>query len=174
VIRIPTEPSLEYYPDWMEVAALVHAIGDRPNIGLASDAQGRICTLPSPEYLPAATGVVIMEWAKTTLVVSEAIFAVRDAFCPCGEPALVDIHEIYKRTHGGNAPSRLLAAQGLARTLRRRCRCGQRLDYKNVRSAVPAPFAHVAVLGEADEEALERVSGFPWRVTGEAARSFGR
>lgn len=169
MILVPSVGSLRYLPDLMEVEALARLAGGERDVRLRfSDASGRERAGSSWRDLRVASGVVVVETPSARIVTSEALFAFAEARCPCGDDALVDIHELYKRTHGGTGPARLLRACQLGRGLRGRCRaCKKPLDRASVRAPLEAPFAHVAVsVAEADglPRALERATGFPWRA----------
>jgi hypothetical protein len=146
----------------MELEAVLRELGVTASVRF-SDAQGRERRATSLREAAVANGVVLVKGSGLLLVSSDAFFAFADARCPCGADALMDIHEVYRRTHGGAAPARLLASVGLGRALRGRCACGERLDRSNVLSEVEAPFARFAVrVDRADDELLERLR----RITG--------
>src|SRR5581483_10339246 len=109
------------------------------------DAVGRERAGTTVRDLRSASGVVLLEARSARLVTSEALFAFADARCACGEDALVDVHELYKRSHGGAGPARILRSLHLGRGLRGRCRCGERLEPETVVASIEAPFARVAV-----------------------------
>jgi hypothetical protein len=115
----------------------------------------------------AVSGVVIVRGERVVLVSSDAFVAFAGARCACGADALVDVHEVYRRTHGGAAPARLLAGVGLGRALRGRCPCGERLDRSRVHADIEEPFARFAVLvDDADDrllKVLQRVTGPRYR-----------
>jgi hypothetical protein len=154
----------------MELEAALHALGHEGTLAVRfSDAQGRERRAKSLRELSGASGVIVVEADTATLVTSEAIFAAAPARCACGDDALAPIGEVYKRTHGGAAPARLLEARGLGRALRGRCRgCGARLDRASVRSSVEAPFAHFAAFLRGDSASrvgeLARATGPGYRT----------
>ncbi len=144
-LLVPTPPSLGYQPDIMELESVLRALGVAGVNVQLSDSQGRERRAASLREAVAASGVLLVEAPGLLLVSSDAFFAFAGARCSCGADALVDIHEVYRRTHGGAAPARLLASVGLGRALRGRCACGERLDRSSVRSEIEAPFARFAV-----------------------------
>ena len=144
-VLVPTPPSLGYQPDQRELESVLRALEVATANVRFSDSQGRERRAASLREAEAASGVLLVEAPGLLLVSSDAFFAFADARCSCGADALMDIHEVYRRTHGGAAPARLLASVGLGRALRGRCACGERLDRSSVRSEIEAPFARFAV-----------------------------
>ncbi len=169
---VPRPASLRWHPDRMELEGLARALGEAGGMRARfSDAQGRERATSSWNDLRSASGVVVLETASTRIVTSDALFCFAAAECGCGADAHVDIHEVYKRTHGGPAPARLLHEFSLGEGLRGRCKkCKKTIDRANVVTEVEEPFAHVAVFVRGMKEtnlgllaALRRASGFSWR-----------
>jgi len=164
LLVVPRAESRRYFPDLMEVEAVLHALGIRTFHGRFSDAEGRERPATRPDHLRLVSGVLVLRGGGVTVVRSDAPFAFAPVACPCGEDALVEIDELYKRTHG-RAPARLLAELGLGRSLRGRCsRCRAALDPDRLGGV---PFAHFGVLAPSTGEIPERLG----RATGLAYRA---
>jgi hypothetical protein len=154
LLVVPRAESRRYFPDLLEVEAVLHALDVRSFQARFSDAEGRERRATRPDELRPVSGVLVLHGVGLVIVRSDAPFAFAPVACSCGEDALVEVDELYKRTHG-RAPGRLLAELGLGRALRGRCaRCRAALDADEVPGV---PFAHFGVVARSAGELPDRL-----------------